>query len=190
MKFSTSGTRALRLRVVGLIAIGGGAFRLDETRGDGRGFLEMPCTWRPVKIGFFEVRCGASFPLPFSLFLALFLEILPVARLSDELRALGEYRFLLTDFPIPSGFMLEGVVFLFLTFMGEILAEWGRHDDRRGLAGVFFIFGVLLNCKQPPNCRVVFQLRRALTNMDLRGSSGPVNSSYRNQFTTQRLLPF
>jgi hypothetical protein len=94
-------------------------------------------------MGFFEVCCGTSSPLPFSLFLALFLGILPVAPLSDERRALREYR-LLTDFPTPLGFMLEGVVFLFLTFMGEVLAEWGRHDDRRGLAGVFFILGVLL----------------------------------------------
>lgn len=140
-------------------------------------------------MGFFEVRCGTSSPLPFSLFLALFLGILPAARLGDERRALEEYRLLLAEFPILLGFMLEGVVFLFLTFMGEVLAEWGRHDDRRGLADVFFILGVLLNCKQPPDCRVVFQLRRAWTKMDLRGPSGPVNSSYRNKFTTQRLLP-
>jgi hypothetical protein len=39
MKFSTSGTRALRLslRVGGLIAIGVGACRLDMARRDGRG---------------------------------------------------------------------------------------------------------------------------------------------------------
>lgn len=37
MKFSTSGTRALRLRVGGLIAIG--ACRLDKARRDERGFL-------------------------------------------------------------------------------------------------------------------------------------------------------
>jgi hypothetical protein len=141
-------------------------------------------------MGFFEGRFGMSPPLPFFFFLALFLGVLLVARLSDEGCALGEYRLLLTDFPILLGFMLEGVAFLFLTFLSEVLAEWGRDDDRRGLVGVFFILGVLLNCKQPADCRVVFQLRRALTKMDLRGPSGPVNSSYRNKFTTQRLLPF
>jgi hypothetical protein len=74
-------------------------------------------------MGFFEGRCGTTSPLPFSLFLALFLGILLVARLGDERRALGEYRLLLAEFPILLGSMLEGVVFLFLTFMGEVLAE-------------------------------------------------------------------
>jgi predicted permease len=96
-------------------------------------------------MGFFEVRCGTSSPLPFSLFLALFLGILPVARLSDERRALGEYRLLLTELPILLGFMLEGVVFLFLTFLSGVLAKRGRHDDWRVLVGVLFLLGVLLN---------------------------------------------
>jgi hypothetical protein len=39
MKFSTSVTRAARLRVGGLIAIGVGARSLDKARRDGRSFL-------------------------------------------------------------------------------------------------------------------------------------------------------
>jgi hypothetical protein len=126
---------------------------------------------------FFEARFGMSPPLPFFFFLALFLGILPVARLNDERRTLGEYRLPLPDFPILLRFRLEGVVFLLLAFSSEVLAERGRHDDWRGLVGVFFSLGVLLNCKRPPDCLVVFRLRRALTKMDLRGPSEPVNSS-------------
>jgi hypothetical protein len=131
-------------------------------------------------MGFFEDRFGMSPPLPFFFFLALFLGSLPVTRLSDERRTLGEYRLLLTDFTILLRFRLEEVVFLFLAFLSEVLAERGRHDDWRGLVSVLFLLGVLLNCKRPPDCLVVFRFRRALTKMDLRGPSGPVNSSYRN----------
>ena len=127
-------------------------------------------------------------PLSFSPFLALFLGILPVARLSDERRALGEYRLLLTEVPVLLGFMLEGAVFLFLTFLSEVLAEWGRHDDWRGLVGDLFLLGVLLNYKRPSDCHVVFQPGRAPSEMDMHGSSGSVSTPYCNQFTTQRLL--
>jgi hypothetical protein len=118
-------------------------------------------------MGFFED------PLPFSLFLALFLGVLPLTRFGDERRALGEYRFLLADIlPILLGFMLEGVVFLFLTFLSGVLAERGRHDDWRGLVGVLFLLGVLLNYRQPSDCHVVFQPGRTPSEMDLHGSSG------------------
>ena len=99
-------------------------------------------------MGFFEDRFGMRSPLPFSLFLALFLGSLPVARLSDERRTLGEYRLLLTDFPIFLRFRLEEVVFLFLAFLSEVLAERGRHVDWRGLVSVLFLLGLLLNCKR------------------------------------------
>jgi hypothetical protein len=140
-------------------------------------------------MGFFEDRFGMSPPLPFSLFLALFLGILPVTRLSDERRTLGEYRLLLTDFPILLRFRLEEVVFLFLAFLSEVLAERGRHDDWRGLVSVLFFLGVLLNHKQPSDCHVVFQPGRTPPEMDLHGSSGSVSTSHCCQFTTQRLLP-
>lgn len=94
-------------------------------------------------------------PLPFSLFFAL-LEILPVARLGDERCALGGCRLLLTESPIFLGFMLEGVVFVFLTFLSGVLAERGRHDDWRGLVDGLFLFGLLLNYKQPSDCHLVF----------------------------------
>jgi hypothetical protein len=141
-------------------------------------------------MGFFEDRCGTSCPLPFALFFALFLGIAPGGGLSDERRALGVCRLRLTEVPILLGFILEEGVFRFLTFVGEILVERGRRGARRRIAVVFFVFGVLLNCIQPPDCCVVFQLRQALTKLDLQGPSGPVNFSYHNKSTTQRLLPF
>lgn len=140
-------------------------------------------------MGFFEDRFGMSSPLPFFLFLVLFLGSLPVARLSDERRALGEYCLLLTDFPILLGFILEGVVFLFLTFLSRVLAERGRRDGWRGLVGVLFFLGVLLNHKQPSDCHVVFQPGRTPSEMDLHRSSGSVSTPHCCQFTTQRLLP-
>jgi hypothetical protein len=45
-------------------------------------------------------------------------------------------------------FRLEEVVFLFLAFLSEVLAERGRHVDWRGLVSVLFLLGLLLNCKR------------------------------------------
>jgi len=119
MNFSTSGERALRLRVGGLIAIGIGC-RLDDMRREGRGFLVSSFTRRRVSMDFFEVICGTGL-LSFSIFPVRFPRLLTETRFSDERRALGEYCLLLTEFQIPLGLILEGVFLPLSTFMSEVL---------------------------------------------------------------------